>query len=215
MHKAKRRVLLSFKKFIRNFKAGRVNLPIAIEAINYLQQLKHERQNFKWIKNKEQERLLNFVRRTQKSMWSGSGGHSSIVEENFEYVLNQLYRDKDFTMLTVAEMETMELEYYLSGGKMPNYDLIAQQVEMDHHLTDLKHKYPELFVKLQNPSLSPTDKLQAMQIKIQDLKDSSGASQDEIELLMLQKATFEVQNRLNVVRSMQQKLDKVNKVINS
>jgi hypothetical protein len=29
-------------------------------------------------------------------------------------------------MLTVPEMETMEIEYYMSGGKMPNYDQIAQ-----------------------------------------------------------------------------------------
>jgi hypothetical protein len=85
MNNAKRRLLFSFKKFIRDYKAGRASLPIAIEAIQYLQQLKNERKNFKWIKNKEQERLLNFVRRTQNRI--GVNGRS-VIQENFEYVLN-------------------------------------------------------------------------------------------------------------------------------
>jgi hypothetical protein len=41
--------------------------------------------------------------------------------------MNQLYKDKDFKMLTVPEMERMEFEYYRLQGKLPDYDLIVLQ----------------------------------------------------------------------------------------
>lgn len=82
-------------------------------------------------------------------------------------------------------------------------------------MTDLRYKHPELFSQLQDPMLLASEKQQLMQQKVQELKASPTATQDEIDLLMLQAATFEVHNRVEVVRSMQQKLDQVNSVINA
>lgn len=58
LSEAKRQMLKALKKFISMYRHGEAQIPIALEAIHYLQQQKSERENFKWIKNKEQERMI-------------------------------------------------------------------------------------------------------------------------------------------------------------
>jgi phenylalanyl-tRNA synthetase alpha subunit len=55
--------------------------------------------------------MTQFIRRT-KSINQLSNKEKNMVEKNYQFIMGQIYRDEEFKMLTIPEMEQMEVMFY-------------------------------------------------------------------------------------------------------
>lgn len=97
---------------------------------------------------------------------------------------------------------------------MPDYNQIQKLVQQDNHLIDLKHFHPALYRDLQNPSLTYEQKWEQIQRRIKHMQSHS-RDESQLKLLILQAATFEYHHRVETIRNMQLKMDKVNNVVSN
>lgn len=107
---SKKKIRTALMRFINDYRQGNTEIPLALEAMQYLQQQKKERAIFSWMQNKEHEHILAFIKRV--GSYHIKHGKKLSLEDNYQYLMDQIHRDEDFKMLTIEELEDLEIDFY-------------------------------------------------------------------------------------------------------